>query len=258
MIMKPYEITILQEAERCLLCYDAPCTKVCPAKSDPAAFIQAIRMDNRRAGAKQALENNPLGSVCAMLCTAERYCEKVCIRGKIDRPVDISMLHTYITHQACVWGEFPKPRREPTGLQIAVLGANIAALSAAAALALDGVQVTIFASGFLWSADILKQLAETGGDRDVLNDGMNILVELGIHLLSVEDARAQIKAGALSNFKAVIVASKEAAQEFGVSSDMPGVFPSGDLVDGPDDAAFSVRKGRLSAQRAQIFAGGKT
>lgn len=256
--MKPYEITILQEAERCLLCYDAPCTKICPAKSDPAAFIQAIRLDNRRAGARQALENNPLGSVCAMLCTADRYCEKVCIRGKIDRPVNISMLHTYIAHQACVEGAFPKPRREPTGVKIAVLGANIAALSAAAALALGGVQVTIFASGFLWSADILRQLMEKGGDRDVLGDGMNMLVELGIHLLSVEDARAQIKAGALSKFGAVVVASKEAAQEFGVAPDAPGVFPSGDLADGPDDAAFSVRKGRIAAERARAFAEGKT
>lgn len=252
--MKPYEITVLQEAERCLLCYDAPCTKVCPAKSDPAAFIKAIRLENRRGGARQALENNPLGSMCAMLCTADRYCEKVCIRGKIDRPVDISMLHTYIAHQACTWGEYPKPLREPSGLTVAVLGADIAALAAATALALDGVQVSIFASGFLWSADVLKQLSEKGGDRDVLNDGMNTLVELGIHLLSVEDARAQIKANVLEQFDAVVVASKEAAEEFGVNPEQPGVFLSGDLVEGPNDAAFSVRKGRMAAGRARAYA----
>lgn len=256
--MKPYEITVLQEAERCLLCYDAPCTKVCPARSDPAAFIKAIRLDNRRGGARKALENNPMGSVCAMLCTADRYCEKVCIRGKIDRPIDISMLHTYIAHQACSWGEYPKPRREPSGLKIAVLGANIAALAAATALALDGVRITIFASGFLWSADVMRQLAENGGDRDVLNDGMNMLVELGIHLLTVEDSRAQIKANVLEKFDAVVVASKEASQEFAVSLDAPGVFPSGDLAEGPNDAAFSVRKGRMAAERARAYAEGKT
>lgn len=256
--MRPYEITIQQEAQRCLLCYDAPCTKVCPAKSDPAAFIKSIRLDNRRGGARQTLENNPLGSVCAMLCTADKYCEKVCIRGKIDRPVDISMLHTYLAHQACVRGELPSPRCEPTGKKIAVLGANIAALAAAAELALDGVQVTLFASGFLWNAGILKQLVETDGDKDVLNDGMKILVEMGIHLLSVEDARTQIKAGVLRQFDAVIVASKEASAEFAVSPDKPGVFASGNLTDGPDDAAFSVRKGRMAAENARAFAEGKT
>lgn len=256
--MKPFEITVLQEAERCLLCYDAPCTKVCPAKSDPAAFIKAIRLDNRRGGARKALENNPLGSVCATLCTADRYCEKVCIRGKIDKPVKISMLHTYIAHQACAWGELPQKRKKPNGLKIAVLGANIAALAAATELALEGTQVTIFASGFLWSADVLKQLVESGGDRDVINDGMQIIVELGIHLLSVEDARAQIKSDALLNFDALVVASKQALGEFTIETDTSSVFLTGDLADGPDDAAFSVRKGRAAAARALAFAEGKT
>ncbi len=36
---------ILEEASRCLLCADAPCTKACKG-GDPAKAIRSIRFDN--------------------------------------------------------------------------------------------------------------------------------------------------------------------------------------------------------------------
>ena len=38
---------IHEEAGRCLLCENAPCTKACK-KGDPARAIQAIRFDNEK------------------------------------------------------------------------------------------------------------------------------------------------------------------------------------------------------------------
>ena len=40
-------IHIHEEAARCLLCENAPCTKACK-KGDPARAIQAIRFDNEK------------------------------------------------------------------------------------------------------------------------------------------------------------------------------------------------------------------
>ena len=34
--------TAMEEASRCLLCHDAPCSKSCPAKTDPAKFMKTI------------------------------------------------------------------------------------------------------------------------------------------------------------------------------------------------------------------------
>lgn len=31
--------TVMQEAARCLLCHDAPCSQACPAHTNPAKFI---------------------------------------------------------------------------------------------------------------------------------------------------------------------------------------------------------------------------
>ena len=40
--------TVMEEAQRCLLCYDAPCSKACPAGTDPAKFIRSVRSEERR------------------------------------------------------------------------------------------------------------------------------------------------------------------------------------------------------------------
>ncbi len=38
--------TAREEAARCLLCIDAPCSKGCPAGTDPGSFIRSIRFNN--------------------------------------------------------------------------------------------------------------------------------------------------------------------------------------------------------------------
>ena len=41
------KMNIYEEASRCLLCEDAPCTRAC-ATGDPARAIRAIRFDNHK------------------------------------------------------------------------------------------------------------------------------------------------------------------------------------------------------------------
>lgn len=56
--------TAMEEAARCLLCHDAPCSKGCPAGTDPAKFIRSIRFRNDRGAAETIRENNILGGTC--------------------------------------------------------------------------------------------------------------------------------------------------------------------------------------------------
>lgn len=96
--MKAFETLIeervQEEASRCLLCYDAPCSKACPHKCNPSSFVRSEYFDNRRGAVKTAgaVENS---LECAKTCT-NKYCEKACIRGKLDRPVEIQMIHEYL------------------------------------------------------------------------------------------------------------------------------------------------------------------
>ena len=43
----PFTIsTAMEEAARCLLCLDAPCSQDCPAGTNPGDFIRSIRFRN--------------------------------------------------------------------------------------------------------------------------------------------------------------------------------------------------------------------
>ena len=78
------EIRIKSETGRCLLCHDAPCSKVCPQKIDVADAIRSLRFENP-AGADKILSEHP--DSCRSC--EELSCRKVCNRRKIDRPLDI-------------------------------------------------------------------------------------------------------------------------------------------------------------------------
>ncbi|MBK9353643.1 MAG: hypothetical protein IPN09_06675 [Bacteroidetes bacterium] len=49
------------EANRCLNCYDAPCTKSCPTSIDVPLFIRQISTDNLKGSAKTILSSNIMG-----------------------------------------------------------------------------------------------------------------------------------------------------------------------------------------------------
>lgn len=50
--MKYAELILNNEATRCMLCADAPCTAACPGGYDPAVFIRAARFENAAVGAE--------------------------------------------------------------------------------------------------------------------------------------------------------------------------------------------------------------
>ena len=46
------------EADRCLLCHDAPCSKGCPADTDPGKFIRKFKLKNIKGAIRTIKENN--------------------------------------------------------------------------------------------------------------------------------------------------------------------------------------------------------
>ena len=93
---------VMEEASRCLLCHDAPCSKACPAGTDPAKFIRSVRFKNIEGAVRTVRENNILGGICARVCPVEKYCEKACSRTGIDKPINIAMIQRFITdYESC-------------------------------------------------------------------------------------------------------------------------------------------------------------
>lgn len=165
--------TAMEEAARCLLCHDAPCSKGCPAGTDPAKFIRSIRFRNVKGAAETIRGNNPLGGTCARICPYDRLCEEACSRCGIDRPIEIGKLQRYAVEQEKAFDmNTLKVLQSKKDKKIACVGAGPASLACAAELAKSGYQVTIFekeekAGGMLTYGIVPSRLPQDVVDYDI-------------------------------------------------------------------------------------------
>jgi len=149
------------EAERCLLCHDAPCSKACPAGTEPAEFIRKLRFKNVTGAIRTIKSNNILGGACGVLCPTAVLCEQACSAkmfsdenpGGTDRPIRIGDIQRFLVEHSREI-DFRPVEVEDLGVSgnIAVVGSGPSGLSCAAELAKMGYKVTIF-----------EALAEPGG-----------------------------------------------------------------------------------------------
>ncbi len=164
--------TAMEEAARCLLCHDAPCSKGCPAGTDPAKFIRSIRFRNDRGAAETIRENNILGGTCARVCPYDRLCEEACSRCGIDKPIEIGKLQRYAIEQEKIYGMKTLSAPEKKVGNVACVGAGPASLAAAAELAKAGYNVTILereakAGGVLTYGIVPSRLPQEVVDHDI-------------------------------------------------------------------------------------------
>ncbi len=69
------ECAALVESNRCLYCFDAPCTAACPTHIDVPRFIKKIATANLEGSARTILEVNILGASCSRACPVDVLCE---------------------------------------------------------------------------------------------------------------------------------------------------------------------------------------
>ena len=133
------------ESARCLYCYDAPCTRICPTSIDVASFIRNIHEENVNGAATSILKQNILGGSCARVCPTEILCEDACVRNHDaeGQPVKIGLLQRYAIDNMQLT-DHPFTRAAATGKTIAVVGAGPAGLSCAHRLAMLGNDVVVF------------------------------------------------------------------------------------------------------------------
>ncbi len=135
----------LVEANRCLFCYDAPCTKSCPTGINVPKFIKQITTGDLKGSAHTIFNSNIMGAGCSKVCPVEKLCEGACVFNLMEEEaIPIAKLQRYATENALQknWQLFT--RAAPTGKKVAIIGAGPAGLSCAHMLSRQGVDATIF------------------------------------------------------------------------------------------------------------------
>ncbi|MBN8432856.1 NAD(P)-dependent oxidoreductase [Priestia flexa] len=134
----------IEEANRCLYCYDAPCIQACPTGIDIPTFIKKIASGNLKGSAQTIMTSNPVGASCARVCPTEELCEGACVLNHSTKPIMIGDLQRYATDWAIQNEQVLFTKGKPNGKRVAIVGGGPAGLSAARELARFGYAVTIF------------------------------------------------------------------------------------------------------------------
>lgn len=132
------------EANRCLYCFDAPCTQACPTHIDVPKFIKKIATGNLVGSARTILDSNILGSTCARVCPVQELCEGACVLGIGHKPIAIGRLQRYATDFATDRNLDLVKTGIATGRGVAIVGAGAAGLSCAGELRRLGHAVAVY------------------------------------------------------------------------------------------------------------------
>lgn len=191
------------EANRCLYCYDAPCTHACPTHIDIPKFIKKIATGNLVGSARTILEANLLGATCARVCPVQELCEGACVLGAEHKPIMIGRLQRYATDHVYDRGIDVFKPGAPSGKKVAVIGAGPAGLSCAGELAKLGHSVTVFEKRELpgglstYGIIVLREPVEVSLAEVEMIRRLGVEVKTGVELgknLSFSDLRGQYDA----------------------------------------------------------------
>ena len=134
------------EANRCLYCFDAPCTAACPTHIDVPRFIKKIASGNLAGSARTILDANILGASCARACPVEVLCEGACVMHRYNKqPIEIALLQRFAMdalHQS--GAPLPFEPGAETGFSVALIGAGPASLACAAELRRRGIRAHLY------------------------------------------------------------------------------------------------------------------
>ena len=133
---------VMDEANRCLQCKKPLCRTGCPIGTNIPEAIRLLKENKLNEAGRMLFENNPLTTVCSLVCDHERQCEGHCILNKKGAPVHFSVIENYIsTTYASQMNKGPAPSN---GMRVAIIGSGPAGITIAIILARYGYQVTIF------------------------------------------------------------------------------------------------------------------
>jgi dihydropyrimidine dehydrogenase (NAD+) subunit PreT len=143
----PFDLrAALPEANRCLYCFDAPCTTACPTHIDVPRFIKKIASGNLSGSARTILDANILGASCARACPVEVLCEGACVLHRFNKqPIQIARLQRFAMDSFHASGApLPFTPAADTGLSVALIGAGPASLACAAELRRRGIRAHLY------------------------------------------------------------------------------------------------------------------
>ena len=171
---------VLDEANRCLGCKKPMCQQGCPIHTNIPEVIRLLKANELDAAGRMLFENNPLTTVCSLVCNHENQCEGHCIRNRMPShdPVHFSIIEDYIsTTYANKMTSGPAPKN---GMKAAVVGSGPAGLTCAGDLAKKGYEVTVYEALHLAGGVLVYGIPEFRLPKSIVQKEVDGLKAMGV------------------------------------------------------------------------------
>ena len=83
---------VMDEANQCLGCKVPRCQQGCPIHTNIPEVIRLLKANKLDEAGRMLFENNPLTTVCSLVCNHENQCEGHCVRGIKGTPYIFRLL----------------------------------------------------------------------------------------------------------------------------------------------------------------------
>lgn len=161
-----------KEATRCLTCKSPLCLNGCPVMTNVPEIIKLFRQGRFSEAGRMLFENNPLSSICSVVCPEDANCRAHCILNHTKKPIEFPEMERLLS--GSFLDHFDVEQAPKNGFRVAVIGAGPAGISLSFWLLLDGFEVTLFddndqIGGILRYGIPEFRLARTYLDKLILN-----------------------------------------------------------------------------------------
>ena len=171
---------VMDEANHCLGCKKPRCQQGCPIHTNIPEVIRLLKDNKLDDAGKMLFENNPLTTVCSLVCNHENQCEGHCVQGIKGAPVHFSVIENYISSTYA--SQMTKGPATPNGKKAAIIGSGPAGLTIAVILARYGYDVTIFESHDKIGGVLRYGIPEFRLPKSILDRYQKQLIKLGIKI----------------------------------------------------------------------------
>ena len=180
-------------AKRCRagVCEDlalSPCENSCPLHMNIPRFLQLYKEGRVEDAFLSVIMDNPLPASTGRVC--QHPCDNRCRRAGIDESVNMRDVHRLIADQVYFSDQFEsvidrirERRLEPTGREVAVVGAGPTGLTCAYYLALFGHSVTVYDSRPAAGGMLRYALPEYRLPKAALDKEVELIERLGVRFV---------------------------------------------------------------------------
>jgi len=152
-----------------------PCAQKCPAQTDCQGYIGLVANGAYQEALSLIREKLPLPGCIGRVCPAP--CEEGCRREKVEEPVAIAHIKTFVTDTASV--KLPKAKSD-TGKHVGIIGGGPGGLTAAYFLRLNGHKVTIYDAMPQMGGMLRYGIPSYRLPREVIDEEIELIESLGV------------------------------------------------------------------------------